>query len=188
MATASTHKFTLAQRAFYAASWAGILAGLILCLTLGFWKLYPYKGLTDVPQPFKIAQTTAPKGTLVTYTVSYCVDQALPLPLTVHRSLELQSLDPNAPLGSLPIAPPIEYEITQRCETRDFFVGLPMYVPVGKYHIHTQTTLQVNPIRQIRQAWQTEDFEVVPAAGSHPQIDDQLVFPSAKTSPYVPKR
>ena len=190
MSQVHSHTLSPLTRLFYAVAWVGILTGLAVTLTLGYWKLAPYSGLTDVPQPFPIEQSVARKGQLVTYTMSYCVDASLPLPITVHRSLELQNGDPDAPLGSLPIAPPIEYEITQRCETRDFFVGLPMYVPAGRYHIHTHTTLQVNPIRQIRQAWVSAEFDVLPALVAHDQtaIDEPVALPSPKEAPYVPRK
>ena len=192
-------------KAYYTAAWFGIFVGIIGFTTLGYWRVAPYNGLTEVTSPFPVKQEAVYKGQLVTYTMSYCVEQDVPLPITVHRAIELQNADNTAPVGSLPIAPPLEYEITERCESRDFFIGIPMYVPVGTYHVHTTTHLQVNPVREVTQSWYSENFKILqagPAGSGHPvtdespapapvpQIDELMILqrttpvrPSSKTPP-----
>lgn len=154
-------------RAYYAAAWFGIAVGIIGFTTLGYWRVAPYNGLVNVKQPFPVAQEVVYKAQLITYTMSYCVEQEVPLPITVHRSIELQNINRDAPVGSLPIAPALEYEIMERCESRDFFIGIPMYVPAGVYHVHTQTSLQVNPVREIKQSWISENFSIAPGIAPH---------------------
>jgi hypothetical protein len=61
----------------------------------------------------------------------------------------------------LPIAPPISYLIEERCETRSMAFGIPTFAPTGTYHLHYITSLQVNPVRQVRQAFTSTEFEIV---------------------------
>jgi hypothetical protein len=149
------------NKAVFAFAWAVILCGILSIGTVVYWTLAPYDGLVDVVTPNTVAHKVIEQGQLQTYTLSYCVDQALPLPLTMHRSIEIQGDAKDLPGGSLAIAPPVVYEITERCETRKFSIGLGLFVPPGTYHIHTETALQVNPLREVHQAWVSEEFEVV---------------------------
>jgi hypothetical protein len=149
-----------ASKALYTVAWTTLALAMTAILTLTFWAVYPYQGLHDVKVPLPIERPVVETGSLQTYTVEYCVDERLPLPITVSRELEMQT-----DAGSIfPIAPPVTYLITQRCETRHMSFGIASYIPAGKYHLHYITGLQVNPIRVIRQSFVTEPFEVVEKA------------------------
>jgi hypothetical protein len=116
----------------------------------------PYRGLYDVVQPVRVITNPTEVSTLAAYQIHYCIDGALPLPIAISRELELQGPDGMV----FPIAP-IGYLITERCETRTFAFGIPAYVPVGTYHIHFITSVRVNPVREIRQRFVSENFEIV---------------------------
>lgn len=147
------------NKVLYGAAWATLLAAIALILTITFWLVAPYRGLYNVPQPFVVTNGPVEVGQLVRYTVSYCVDERLPLPITVQRELELQGPD-----GLIfPLAPPIGYLIKERCETRPLSFGVPFYIPAGDYHIHYTTALQVNPFRQVNQSFQSAEFQIVPS-------------------------
>jgi hypothetical protein len=130
-----------------------LLVWVIVCLT------WPYTGLIEVKgpdmDPLGVGARTAKAGEVATYTFAYCVDERLPLPLNVNREMELVSD------GSLSyLAPPISYTIRDRCETRHIMVGIPDYIPAGRYRLKTHTSLQVNPFRVIREDWTSDPFEV----------------------------
>lgn len=140
----------------YGLAWAVILSALLLIGGATYWVTYPYRGLYDVPQPIPIDQQVIRHGELLTYTVHYCVDESLPLPLRVTRELQLQGPDQMV----FPIAPFIGYEIKERCETRRLAIGIPSFFPEGTYHVHFMTELEVNPLRTIRQSFQSTDFRI----------------------------
>lgn len=145
------------KKVFYGFAWATIVAALLMIGTMTYWMTWPYSGLYNVRQPFPMTSTTVEQGSLGSYTVSYCVDERLPLPITVSRELELQ----RAGYQLFPLAPPISYVIEKRCETRKLVFGIPTYIPTGTYHIHYLTSLRVNPFREIQQTFVSEDFEIV---------------------------
>ena len=149
----------LSKKLFYGGAWLTIAAALFSILTVTYWSVAPYRGLYDVPQPFVVTTNPVEVGQLVSYTVRYCVDEKLPLPITVSREMELQGP------GNLlfPLSPNINYQITQRCETRTLAFGIANYVPPGTYHVHYNTDLKVNPVREIQQQFISADFVVVPS-------------------------
>jgi len=148
-------------KVLFLAVWAVLVSALLLTFIIFYWNFAPYEGLTDVPQPSSVSEAVVERGGYIMYHINYCVAQSLPLPLTIQRSIELQNLDPTVlPTGSIPIAPPLVYQITERCESRDIFIGIPMYAPVGRYHIHSETEVKVNPFRSVHQLWTSEDFEI----------------------------
>ena len=146
------------NKLFYGVAWVTIIAALASILTVTYWMVRPYTGLYNVPQPFVVTPTTVEVGHLVNYKVHYCVDESLPLPITVTRELELQG--PNG--MTFPLTPQIGYVITHRCEDRTLAFGVASFVPPGTYHIHYNTDLRVNPFRDIRQQFVSEDFVIVP--------------------------
>jgi hypothetical protein len=140
----------------YGTAWAVILSALLLIAGATYWVTYPYRGLYDVPDPIQIDQPVIHHGELLTYTVHYCVDESLPLPLRVTRELQLQGPDEMI----FPLAPFIGYQIQERCESRTLAIGVAAYFPEGTYHIHFTTELEVNPLRTIRQSFRSTDFRI----------------------------
>ena len=148
---------TVWSQTFLFSAWAGIVSAVLLAATAICWMVVPYKGLTVTPRPFAVDNHRVEQESLVRYTVRYCVDGTIPVPVTVNRELELQAADSTV----FSVAPPISYEITERCEVRTLLIGIPSYLPPGKYHIHSMTELRVNPLRTIRQKFSSEEFQVV---------------------------
>jgi hypothetical protein len=146
------------NKLFLGVAWVTLIAALFSILMVTYWMVRPYTGLYNVPQPFPVNPAVAQVGHLVSYTVSYCIDETLPLPLTVTREMELQG--PNGML--FPLSPTIGYMITQRCETRTLAFGIATYVPPGTYHVHYNTDLRVNPFRDIHQQFVSQNFVIVP--------------------------
>jgi len=145
---------------YYAFAWAAIFFVIGVMLTAVWWTIAPHAGLVpNTNPPLIVAEQVTSPGSVLTYTVSYCVDESLPLPITVDRTLELQ-LDGAEPV-SWPVAPPIQYTIENRCETKTRLLGIPSFIIPGKYHIHSVSSLTVNPIRIIRQTWQSNDFRII---------------------------
>lgn len=143
--------------AFVVAAWFGILASIGGGVLALYWMLRPYHGLTVAPHGMGIDKGTVEAGDLIRYSWSYCVDTALPVPITIDRELELQAGD-----GIIfAVSPPMSYQIEARCEARTVFLGIPSYLPAGMYHLHMHTTLRVNPLREIRQNFESEKFIVV---------------------------
>jgi hypothetical protein len=127
-----------------------VLVWALVCL------LRPYTGLVRVVGPDVDEPNIVRSGEMLAYKVSYCVDDALPIPLEAHRELEFIAD------GTLSyIAPPIAYTIRQRCESRHILVGIPVFIPLGKYRLRTHTVLRVNFFRSVYQDWVSEPFEVV---------------------------
>jgi hypothetical protein len=143
-------------RPFLVLAWAAILTAVGGGALALFWLLWPYGGLAMTPAVFSVDKRAVGAGELVQYTVRYCVDSGLPIPIGVDRELELQSGDGVA----YAIAPAMNYQIVNRCEVRRVFLGIPDYLPPGRYHVHANTTLQVNPLRAIRQKFESETFTV----------------------------
>ena len=141
----------------YGAAWVVLVTAFAFMTLCTYWLVAPYRGLYDVAQPFPVVQTEFYQNELAAYTVSYCVDEMLPLPITIHR--ELVMLGPVMGV-SFTIAPPSVYVIQQRCETRTMAFGIPAYVPTGSYHLQWVAALQVNPLRQVKQSFVTETFSV----------------------------
>lgn len=152
-----------ASRVLYSAAWLVIGSVLLMLMITLYWLIWPYAGIEASPDPFTIEQTDVQSGDVISYTVQYCIDDRLPLPMTISRELELQPAANTDVTISFPVTHTIEYTMTQRCETRRFFIGIPAFVPGGKYHIHSYSQLHVNPIRVIRQLWASRDFNISPA-------------------------
>jgi hypothetical protein len=147
------------MKILYGGAWATIVAAIFLISLVTVWLVRPYRGLYDVNAPFKVEPAVVQVGALLHYNVQYCVDEDLPLPISVSREMEMQS-----PEGYIfPIAPPIGYLIQERCESRELTIGVPAFVPSGVYHIHYTTALEVNPFRVIRQSFVSQEFEIVDA-------------------------
>jgi hypothetical protein len=151
----------LKQRILYSAAWTAILATLLSLFVACWWMLAPHQGLvSQITPPLQVKESVVQAGGVLQYTVHYCVDESLPLPITVDRVLELQPTNSEEPV-SWPVAPTIAYTITQRCETKTRLMGVPSFIPAGTYHIHSTTSLQVNPLRPVKQYWQSGDFLIV---------------------------
>ena len=168
------------NKVLYSFAWVTLAVAMTLILTVTFWLVAPYRGLYDVPQPFPMSSSNVEVGQLASYTVKYCVDESLPLPMTVQREMELQGAN-----GAIfPLAPPIEYLIKDRCETRVLSFGVPFYMPLGEYHIHYTTSLKVNPFREVRQTFQSQNFTIVPSTVLERQAQEAaaLVRETAKSA------
>jgi hypothetical protein len=151
---------SILKRLFHAIAWLTIFLSIGACLTGLWWQLGPHHGIVaQTKPPLHVNQSIVLPGTLLSYTVKYCVDESLPLPITIDQMLELQSDEGNPIIW--PIAPQVSYIITQRCETKTQFIGVPSFVPGGRYHLHAVTSLPVNPIRTIKQTWQSNDFTIL---------------------------
>lgn len=153
---------TTLLRVYYGLGWLAILTALLVMFTGIWWIVGPHKGLIMQQDPaLQVTENVVQAGSVIQYTIKYCVDEALPLPITVDRLLELQPAVGEGDPVSWPIAPAISYEIKERCETKTRLLGVPLFIVPGKYHIHSTSTLQVNPLRQIKQDWQSSEFEIV---------------------------
>lgn len=141
----------------YAFAWGVIVSALLLIGTFTYWTTYPYRGLHDVVEPIPISEPVVAHGQLLTYTISYCVDESLPLPMKLYREFRLQG--PDGIIFPLPAF--VDYEISQRCETRRFAIDIPYYYPEGVYRLHVTTELQVNPLRFVKQAFVSDQFRII---------------------------
>lgn len=142
---------------FLGIGWATVIWGLLTVAAATWWMLYPYKGLAFREPELPISPVTFVRGTdkYVRYTLSYCVDRGLNLPLEIQRELSIESGD-----SVLPIAPPMEYFVRERCETRNMLLAVPEGVDPGLYRIVVHTKLQVNPIRAVFQSVKTQPFTI----------------------------
>ena len=156
IAASSISQKNLFTGSFFIVAWSTIFLALACVFMCIWWMLYPYQGLSQQGETFVVLPSVATPGTLVSYRSIFCVDDSLPLPITVFRELELQG--PESIVFGIP--PPMSYVMTTRCTDRKIVIGIPMYIPTGVYHIHLNTAIQVNPLRTIRQTFITKDFSI----------------------------
>lgn len=154
----TVQKSPLTSKVFLTGIWSAIISAIGMGLLGLFWLLWPYGGLNatlhvDTPQ--------VQQGTLMSYTIKYCVDDAVPLPIIITREFELQSTQDN--MLTFAIAPPLSYVIQNRCESFTRVVGVPIYMPLGTYHIHSHSSLKVNPLRSIDQTFSSDTFRIIPS-------------------------
>ena len=140
--------------------WKWIMRGFLVCAVAmlsiqTFWLKWPYAGImsltaTSGPGPFK-------SGGLYRWTIKYCVADSTPLPVALDRELELVNHHTRFAL------PVVSYSITHRCETIERATVLPTDTPAGVYHLIIHTRLSVNPLRDVAQEWQGDDFLIADA-------------------------
>lgn len=127
-----------------------VLIGLI-----GYWLFVPAAGLKMKADPLVVLTKTVAPGDVLHYELNYCVEGPIPVPIRVTREMELQNHSFSFPL------PMLGYTIMERCEKKVRLLEIPSFVPPGEYHIHLYTTLEINPLRTLKQSWISENFRVV---------------------------
>ena len=129
------------------------VAALMLCV-FGWWLLFPYSAVTKFT--IHSSAPTSRAGELYRWTVSYCVDAAVPLPIVIEREIEFVGGKTRFPI------PRLSYVVSQPCETFERSAELPLGLRPGLYHLHVTTGVTVNPLRVVYQTFQGDTFEVVP--------------------------
>ena len=130
-----------------------IILAVAMLTVQTFWLTWPYTGITALEATSDGRTFIA--GGLYRWTLKYCVSASVPLPIVLDRELELVN---HHTRFSLPV---VAYSITHRCETIARATILPTDTPSGTYHLVIHTRLSVNPLRDIAQEWQGDDFVVV---------------------------
>jgi hypothetical protein len=127
--------------------------------TASYWLIRPYTGL----ETFSVSNVSAvvEAGSIYRWDVSYCASTSTPVPITMTRELELQNHQTRFPIPSL------DYVVSERCESFQRAMILPIDTPPGQYHLHIHTRLEVNPLRTVRQEWQGPNFTVVAPQDRH---------------------
>jgi hypothetical protein len=129
-----------------------LLFAVALIGMIGWWLLFPYKGMTRF---ILVSETTSVQaGGLYRWTASYCVGPPVPAAVSIER--ELSSDD-----GTRFPLPRLSYVVGQPCETFERSVEVPVGLPPGRYHLHVTTGVQVNPMRVVYQTFTGDHFEVV---------------------------
>jgi len=128
------------------------LAGIVLCI-ICYWLFWPYQGLTSYHAT--ILSPVVVSGGLLHGEIEYCVESGVPLPIRIDRDIILANHTISFPMTDL------QYTITQRCERKVRMLGIPTYAPPGTYKMAVTTAIEVNPLRTIRQTWESPSFEVV---------------------------
>lgn len=149
----TAYRPSLPDRLFRAVVTVGMACAFTFLGVAAFWLFYPYQGMLSYH-----ATLTTPvvkQGGLLYGEISYCVDGAVPLPMRLDREIVLQNHRVSFPVVDL------QYVITNRCEQKGRILGIPDYAPPGVYHLAITTSLQVNPLRVVRQTWTTGEFTVV---------------------------
>jgi hypothetical protein len=121
-----------------------------------YWMYRPLSGIMLKHDPVTVLTPVVHQDGSLRYRIAYCVDDRIPLPVTVSRELELQGRDTETYALST-----LSYVITQRCEEWTRVVRLPRDITPGVYHLHLYTAIQANPLRVLQQVFQTQDFRVV---------------------------
>jgi hypothetical protein len=142
---------------------ATLTVALLLLLSAGAWLFWPSRGFTSVDirfvDPSGHVTDTKPvvsPGEDVAYSVSYCIDEKTPIPVTVRRAIELQNHVFTYGLSE------IGYQISKPCESVIRILTVPPMVRPGEYRIKVYTDIQGSPIRRIYQAWESPTFTVLP--------------------------
>jgi hypothetical protein len=142
------------ERLLYAIGALGIALGI----GIGLWAIgamiWPYHGLIE--GRLTVKQPTVKADDTLTYKFAYCVDLSLPVPLDAQRELILESDQ-----AVTYLSPPVNYTIEQRCESRLIRVGIPGYVPPGRYRLRKHTVVHPNAFQDVAQSWTSNTFEVV---------------------------
>jgi hypothetical protein len=141
------------ERVYRAVVSLGMGAAFLLLVLFAWWLFYPYKGIQTYD--LRILTPVVQPGGLLRWEVDYCVDARTPVPAQVDREMVLQNH-----VIAFPI-PDVGYVIQQRCETKSRVIGIPEYAPGGTYHLEISTSLEVNPLRRLRQSWRSGTFTVV---------------------------
>ena len=126
---------------------AAALMGMV-----GWWLLFPYKGMTRFSLVSETKSVQA--GGLYRWTASYCVGVSAPVAVSIER--ELSSDD-----GTRFPLPRLSYVVGQPCETFERSAEVPVGLPPGRYHLHVTTGVTVNPMRVVYQTFTGDNFEVV---------------------------
>jgi hypothetical protein len=136
---------------------------LFLLLLAGYWLFWPSQGFTKVDIEFVDRDGHVVKdvpfvrpGEEIAYQVSYCVDESVPIPVTVRRAIELQNHVVTYGLSE------IAYQVTSPCESVIRILTIPAMVRPGEYRIRVYTDIQGSPIRRIYQSWASPVFRVLP--------------------------
>lgn len=118
-----------------------------------YWLIRPYDGFTK----FEIISDAQPvvQGGLYQWSVNHCIDNSIPLPVTINREIELQNHKTRFPL------PVISYIVSERCESYSRAAVIPEDTPPGTYHLHVHTSIKVNPFRTVDQEFTGNNFEIV---------------------------
>ena len=147
------YRHTVRERAWIVAQTTALACTFAFLCLMAWWLFSPYRGLTTYTVALPTTRVVA--GGLLRGEIHYCVDAGLPLPMRLDREIVLQNHAVAFPV------PDIQYAITQRCESKSRILGIPDYAPPGIYYLSITTTVTVNPLRTIRQTWQSPSFEVV---------------------------
>jgi hypothetical protein len=138
------------NKLIYFFAWCGITMGIILCLMLTFWMVYPYNPIVFNEAEFPVAAKQIKQGDMLFYTTDYC--KYTTLPARVTRSF----------INSIIYVTPTT--ITNRptgCHVIVIGTLVPKELPLGMYYAEMSYQYQVNPIRTITIKVKTEEFEVI---------------------------
>lgn len=141
-------------------AWVTLLIATGLVILSAYWMVCPNQGFIIENLPFTIEKGVVAQGELQTYHVHYCVQGTLPMYVNVDRGLTNTETELLFPLPST-----IGHQVKVRCEEQSVAIGIPIYLPPGRYRLTIGTQLQVNPLRTVHQEWTTEEFTVVPFRG-----------------------
>ena len=146
------------DRLMYAMSLITMSIALVLLVTVLWWLLYPYRGFTEVRQPFPVRYASVAPGAVQEYTVAACYHGQPGAAIVVTRELEMQDH-----ISTFPLMAPIEYVLTDTdppCGARKMSLAIPTYVPPGRYLVRYYTQVRVNPLRHVSQAFVSAPFQV----------------------------
>ena len=146
------------DRLMYSMSLVTMSVALLLLGTVLWWLLYPYRGFTEVRQPFPVQHASVAAGGVQEYTVAACYHGQPGAAIVVTRELELQDH-----ISTFPLMAPIEYVLTDTeppCGVREMALAIPTYIPPGRYVVRYYTQVRVNPLRRISQAFVSMPFLV----------------------------
>lgn len=150
--TEPLYRPSLFDRIFRSVVMVGLVVAFLFVGVIGYWLFWPFEGLTSYTATIK---SPVVQGGLLTGTIRYCVGATVPLPIRIDRDVVLQNHVVSFPMSE------IEYTITQRCEDKHRMMPIPSGTPPGTYRMIITTSVQVNPLRVVRQTWSTPTFEVV---------------------------
>ena len=140
------------NRVFFLLSIFAIGLGIMTVLTILFWLTYPYKPLVFNDSVFPIKNKIVRQGGTLTYVSDYCKNTNLSAVIT--RTFTN---------GLVFIVPAVTSYRPVGCQVINVVVSIPVELPPGKYFLQNLYSYQVNPLRTVVVAHNTEEFEVVEA-------------------------
>ncbi len=127
-----------------------VFGSFIFSLFIAFWLTYPYKPL-EVNGDAQVLQKEVKAGETLIYRLDFCKN--MDLPVTINRRF-VDGLVYTLPEFST-------HNNKVGCKVQDILLDVPVTLPEGTYHFHTEFSYKVNPIRTVTILVESNEFDII---------------------------